>query len=271
MSQSNKPLIHFAHANGIPSAVYRKLLAQLKDEYDVVTLPVIGTDPRYPVTNHWDLLVEQLIASIESQNQGRKVIALGHSLGSLLSLMAAYKRPDLMTQVIMLDPPLIAGLPSLAIHLAKIFKPDYIDKVTPAGLSAKRRDHWDSREQAAQSLRPRGLFADFDQDCFDDYIRYGLQDDPQGGVTLTIPKAVEVAVFRNNPSMFWLKPRRPPAIPAHLVAGAQSQFYARRFPQRIKRQMGIPYSLQQGGHMFPLEHPLEVAATVKKIILQQQR
>lgn len=268
MSPGNKPLIHFAHANGIPSAVYRKLLDALKDDYDVVTLPEIGTDPRYPVTNHWALLVEQLIASIESQNQGRQVIALGHSLGSLLSLMAAYKRPDLMTQVIMLDPPLIAGLPSLAIHLAKIFRPDYIDRVTPAGLSAKRRDHWDSREQAAQLLRSRGLFADFDQDCFDDYIRYGLKDDPRGGVTLTIPKMVEVEVFRNNPSMFWLKPRRPPAVPVHLVAGAQSQFYARGFPQRIKRQMNIPFSLQEGGHMFPLEHPLQVAARVKALIIK---
>lgn len=262
-----RPLIHFAHANGIPSAVYAKLLNALSDDYDIITLPEIGTDPQYPVTNHWTLLVQQLIASIESQSQGRPVIALGHSLGSLISLMAAYKCPKLMTQVIMLDPPLIAGLPSLAMHLAKIFRPSYIDQVTPAGLSAKRRDHWDSREQAAQLLRSRGLFADFDQDCFDDYIRYGLKDDPNGGVTLTIPKMVEVEVFRNNPSMFWLKPRRPPQIPAHLVAGDQSQFFKRGFPQRVKRQLGIDYSVVKGGHMFPLEHPLDVAESVKKLII----
>ena len=31
-----KPLIHFAHANGVPSQVYEKLFDQLKDEYDVI-------------------------------------------------------------------------------------------------------------------------------------------------------------------------------------------------------------------------------------------
>jgi pimeloyl-ACP methyl ester carboxylesterase len=263
-----KPLIHFAHANGIPSKVYQKLFDQLSDDFDIIMLSEIGTDPKYPVNNHWGNLVDQLIYSIESQANGRPVIALGHSLGALISFMAAYKRPDLMQQLVMLDPPLINGLPSLALHVAKILSPSYVDKVTPAGISAKRRDHWVSREEAALKLRPRGFFADFDRDCFDDYIRYGLKDDPQGGVTLTIPKAVEVSVFRNNPSMFWLKPRRAPKVPTQLVIGKDSQFYKRGFPQRVKRSLEIDFVLADGGHMFPLEHPVEVAELVKKLIIK---
>ena len=58
---TNKPVLHFAHANGIPSPVYTPLLADLQRDHDVVTLPEIGTDPRYPVTNHWPHLVEELI------------------------------------------------------------------------------------------------------------------------------------------------------------------------------------------------------------------
>lgn len=261
-----KPLIHFAHANGIPSKVYQKLFDQLSTDYDIIMLPEIGTDPRYPVNNHWTNLVDQLIHSIESQANGRQVIALGHSLGSLISFMAAYKRPDLIKQLIMLDPPLINGLPSLLFHLAKNLYPSYVDKMTPAGISARRRDHWDSREQAAAALRTRGFFADFDADCFADYIQYGLKDAPQGGVTLSIPKDVEVAVFRNNPSMFWLNPRKAPPMPSILVVGQDSQFLKRGFPQRVKRSLGIEYLVAEGGHMFPLEHPIEVAALVKSLI-----
>jgi hypothetical protein len=31
-----KPLIHFAHANGVPSKVYQKLFALLQDDFDII-------------------------------------------------------------------------------------------------------------------------------------------------------------------------------------------------------------------------------------------
>lgn len=39
--------------------------------------------------------------------------------------------------------------------MAKLFKPKIVDDMTPAGLSARRREHWESREQAASLLRPK--------------------------------------------------------------------------------------------------------------------
>jgi len=38
-----KPLIHFAHANGVPSKVYQKLFDLLSDQYDVIYVPLLGT------------------------------------------------------------------------------------------------------------------------------------------------------------------------------------------------------------------------------------
>ncbi|MGE8552167.1 MAG: alpha/beta fold hydrolase, partial [Acinetobacter calcoaceticus] len=169
---SMKPVIHFAHANGVPSKVYQKLFDQLKGEYDIIYVPLIGPDKRYPVTNHWPSLVDQVIDSIVRQAKGRKVIGLGHSLGSVLTLMASFQRPELFSQVIMLDPPLILGRYSFAFHMAKLFRPKLVDAMTPAGLSARRREHWDSREQAAELLRPKGFYKDFDEDCFQAYIDY---------------------------------------------------------------------------------------------------
>jgi len=117
---SDKPIIHFAHANGVPSQVYQKLFDALKDDYDIIYVPLIGPDKRYPITNHWPHLVEQIVDSIVQQAQGRKVIGLGHSLGSVLTLMACYQRPELFSQVIMLDPPLILGKYSFAFHMAML-------------------------------------------------------------------------------------------------------------------------------------------------------
>lgn len=266
---NTKPLIHFAHANGVPSQVYTKLFEDLSDEFDVIFVPLIGPDKRYPITNHWPHLVDQIIDSIIQQSKGRQVIGLGHSLGSVLTFMASYKRPELFSQVIMLDPPLIMGKASLFFHAAKLFRPKMVDQFTPAGLSVRRRDHWESREQAAALLRPKGFYQNFDAECFQAYIDYALTEDPiRGGVTLTIPKADEVEIFRKNPSLWWL-PMQKPQIPIHLVVGDESPFLANRFPQIAQRKLGIPFTVTSGGHMFPLEHPNATVQLIKALIKQQ--
>lgn len=269
---TDKPIIHFAHANGVPSKVYQKLFDALKDDYDIIYVPLIGPDKRYPITNHWPHLVEQIVDSIVQQAQGRKVIGLGHSLGSVLTLMACYQRPELFSQVIMLDPPLILGKYSFAFHMAKLISPKQVDKMTPAGLSSRRRDHWASKEQAAELLRPKGFYQHFDPECFEAYIQYGLSPDPaRGGVTLTIPKADEVEIFRQNPSWWWLTPRHSPHVPVHLVIGERSDFLKRGFPQKAKKTLSIPYTVVKGGHMFPLEYPLATSDQIRQLINEQSQ
>jgi len=266
ISNKTKPLIHFAHANGVPSKVYIKLFDLLKDEYDVIYVPLLGPDMRYPIDQGWKSLTDQVIDSIVQQSEGRKVIGLGHSLGAVLTFQASLKRPELFEKVIMLDPPLIVGKASFVMFLTKKFSPKLLDKMTPAGLSIKRRDHWDSKEQAAELLRSKGFYQDFDADCFDAYIQYALTNNPaQGGVSLTISKYDEVEIFRTNSDLYWL-PMSKPKVKAQLIVGDKSPFLKQKFPQNIKKKFGIPFTITAGGHMFPLEHPVEVVELIKQII-----
>lgn len=261
-----KPLIHFAHANGVPALVYQKIFNLLSDEYDVIYVPILGSDRRYPIDAHWKSLTQQVIDSIVQQAQGRPVIGIGHSLGAVLTMQAAYQRPELFNQVFMLDPPLIVGKMALAMHLSRWFYPQFIDQKSPAGLSLKRRDHWESRQQAFELMRQRSFYKHFDDDCFDAYIQHALTDDPiRGGVTLNIDKMDEVNIFRTNPSLYWL-PKAEPNVAMHLLVGADSVFHKQNFPQKIQRKLGIPFSVVQGGHMFPLEHPETTVELIKKLI-----
>ncbi|KAF5298103.1 hypothetical protein FQR65_LT19615 [Abscondita terminalis] len=183
------------------------------DQYDVIYVSLLGTDQRYPIDNNWSNFADQVIDSIVQQSNGRKVIGLGHSLGSVATFLASFKRPDLFEQAILLDPPLIMGKASLFFNLAKTFFPKKVDQITPAHLSLRRRDHWESRQQAAELLRPKGFYQHFDGDCFQAYIDHALTEDHvRGGVTLTIPKDVEVAIFRSGPSYWWL-PHPQPKVP----------------------------------------------------------
>lgn len=265
-----KALIHFAHANGVPSRVYQALFDALKDDFDIVDVPALGPDKRYPVDNHWASLTQQVIDSIVRQAKGRPVIGIGHSLGGVLTFQAARLRPELFSQVILLDPPLVMGKDALVLHIAKTFKLKFVDQMSPAGLSMRRRDHWDSREQAAELLRPKALYKSFDQRCFDAYIEHALSDDPvRGGVQLTIPKMDEVNIFRTNPSLWWL-PQQKSKVPMHLLVPKGSPFLPRGYPKAIQKKFGMPYSIVEGGHMFPLEQPEQVAQVLTKIIREQQ-
>lgn len=261
-----KPLIHFAHANGVPSRVYDQLFQSLSDDYDIIYVPVLGQDKRYPIDNHWESLSKQVIDHIVKKAQGRKVIGIGHSLGGVLTFKAALKRPELFDQVIMLDPPLIMGKSSFLLHIAKTLKLKAVDTMSPAALSLRRRDHWSSREEAAELLRMKGFYKDFDEICFQDYIQHALTEDHlRGGVELTIPKMDEVNVFRTNPSLWWLAQNKP-QVPMHLVVAQKGPFLVRKFPQQVQKKFGIPFTVMPGGHMFPLEQPTELAEFLKSLI-----
>ena len=66
--------------------------------------------------------------------------------------------------------------------------------------------------------------------------------------------------------MWWLPMPKPP-VPVHLVVGSDSVFLKEKFPQVAKRKLDIPFSIAQGGHMFPLEHPVETAEKIKSLVI----
>ncbi len=276
--KTQKPVIHFAHANGMPSAVYQPFFEKLAEFFTIEYIPMLGADPDYPVDNHWQRLTQQIVDSVArtcEQHGVAQVVAVGHSLGAMCTLQALYRSPERFSQAVLLDPPWIYGKTSLLWHLAKttdrlpLMNHRLMDKLSPAGVSKRRRDVWDSREDAYDKLRHKGFFKSFDERSFQGYIQHGLHERADGKVTLAIPKAVEVAVFRTNPSWYWLAPNRAPKLPVTLVIGEDSVFLKRKFPQQIQARLGIQYETHKGGHMFPLEHPDSVSARVLALMVQQ--
>ncbi|WP_201567464.1 alpha/beta fold hydrolase [Psychrobacter sp. JCM 18900] len=275
---TNKPVLHFAHANGMPSAVYEPFFKGLSKFFTIEYIAMLGDTPDYPVDDHWRSLTQQIIDSVNSACEKHgvaQVVGVGHSLGAMCTLQATYRQPELFAQAVLMDPPWIYGKVSLLWHLAKtadrlpLMNNRLMDKLSPAGVSKHRRDVWDSRDEAYEKMRHKGFFKNFDERSFQGYIDHGLHERADGKVTLAIPKASEVAVFRTNPSWYWLSPNRGPKVPVTLIIGQDSIFLKRRFPQQIKSRLGIPYETHEGGHMFPLEYPESVSKLVLGLIKQQ--
>ena len=275
---TQKPVIHFAHANGMPSPVYEPFFEKLAEFFTIEYISMLGDTPDYPVDNQWRSLTQQIVDSVKDtckKHGVKQVVAVGHSLGAMCTLQALYRAPEYFSQAVLMDPPWIYGKVSLLWHLAKtadrlpLMNNRLMDKLSPAGVSKHRRDVWDSREDAYDKLRHKGFFKNFTERSFQGYIEHGLHERADGKVTLAIPKASEVAVFRTNPSWYWLTPNRAPKVPVTLIIGEDSIFLKRRFPQQIKSRLRIPYITHAGGHMFPLEHPESVSEQVLSLIKKQ--
>ena len=276
--RTQKPVIHFAHANGMPSPVYEPFFEKLAEFFTIEYISMLGDTPDYPVDNQWRSLTQQIVDSVKDtckKHGVKQVVAVGHSLGAMCTLQALYRAPEYFSQAVLMDPPWIYGKVSLLWHLAKtadrlpLMNNRLMDKLSPAGVSKHRRDVWDSREDAYDKLRHKGFFKNFTERSFQGYIEHGLHERADGKVTLAIPKASEVAVFRTNPSWYWLTPNRAPKVPVTLIIGEDSIFLKRRFPQQIKSRLRIPYITHAGGHMFPLEHPESVSEQVLALIEKQ--
>lgn len=262
-----RPLVHFVHANGFPSACYEELFTALGDDIDIVTLPMLGHDPAYAIAPNWHGLAEQVADSVRRQADGRPVIGLGHSLGGMASFMAAQRYPDLFQGLVMMDPAYINPLAALGAGLYKLA--GRIDDITPAGRSKGRRAHWPDRAEAHRTLRSKGLFKPFTDLSFDNYLRHGMVDTADG-VRLAFDPAVEVEIFRNTPSDTWRYQRRL-GIPRALITGETSEFLKRGTMHKLAAAQRIPLLQTPGGHMFPFEQPALTAALAREHILRMHQ
>ncbi|QEL55324.1 alpha/beta fold hydrolase [Chromobacterium paludis] len=254
--------IHFAHANSFPASVYRKMLERLAQRHEVGYLDTIGHDAAYPVTDCWPRLVDESIHYIERRYAG-PVVGVGHSLGGFLMFYASRKRPDLFRAVVILDSPLMGPRRSFGIWLAK--RLGFIQKVTPGGNTLKRRDNWASVEMVHDYFARKPMFARFDPDCLADYAEHGTESDGEGGRRLKFRPQVEHDIYATLPHDFPCHKGRM-QVPAGFIAGEASDVLRPSDIAYMQRKFGIHAETHPGGHLFPLERPIETAEHVLALV-----
>jgi len=254
-----KDTIHFAHANGFPSGSYSKLLGHFRDSYRVIAIDMLGHNPHYPVNNNWTNLADELLAYIE-QNADGPVIGAGHSLGSLVTFIAATKRPEMFKAIIMLDPPFVTGLWGLVFRFLKFT--GLADRITPAGQSSGRRSVWSDMREAESYFLSKRLFRQFDPHSLSDYMEHGTEPCDEG-LCLSYDVPTEVKIFQTMPDNIGSY-KKLTGIPGSLIYGETSHAVHIPTLKKFTSRHGFNLSTSPGGHLFPLEKPDETAAAVKR-------
>jgi pimeloyl-ACP methyl ester carboxylesterase len=231
------------------------MLSPLSRAFTISCIEAIGTDPRFPVTEGWPHLVEQLIQSIREP-----VYGVGHSLGGYLNYLAAVRRPELFRAIVLLDAPIIGPFRGGMLGATK--RLGIVDRVTPAGATRDRRSTWQTREEARAHFRTRNLFKNFTDGALDDYVHHGLVE-TNGRLRLKIDSAIEYQIYRTIPHDM-MRHLRELRVPAAFIGGADSDVVrrVRLAGMRPKfRMRKVP-----GGHLFPFEYPREAATSIAELL-----
>ena len=255
------PALHFVHANSYPSATYRLLFKLLGAHYAVQSLPMHAHDPRYPVRNGWHDLMRELVDDLKARYD-QPVILVGHSMGGMLSLMAAHAHPELVRCVVLLDSPVVAGWRALALRLVKAAAGGR--SFGPARFSEKRRNLWPGPQAAYEHYASKPLFSAWEPEVLRDYIEVGLAPHPQG-VTLRFTRETETAVYQTLPHHLGALARRL-QVPVGFIGGVHSEECRLAGLRATKRLVGRHFKLLPGGHLFPMESPAAAASAVHQML-----
>ena len=256
--------IIFSHANSFPASTYKQLFKNLRARgFHVKAVEKFGHDPRYPVSNNWPHVVQQLsdFARAIVEKNGEPAWLVGHSLGGFLSLMCAAAHPELARGVLLIDSPILGGWRSTALSLVK--STQLVGSISPGAISRKRRNHWASLEEALEHFRHKRAFARWDPQVLLDYVTHGTEE-VDGQRVLAFDREVETRFYNTLPdNLDAYLARHPVKCPVAFIGGRDSQEMRQVGMAMTEKVTKGRIMMLDGSHLFPMEKPIATAAAIE--------
>ncbi|WP_136806569.1 alpha/beta fold hydrolase [Desulfosediminicola flagellatus] len=259
-SGGEKPPLHFYHANGFPVSVYLPLLIKLTKHFRVVGLSIRGQDSQTAGNTSWHRIADDLIGFLDAK-QLSPVLGVGHSVGGVTTMIAAAKRPDLFSKIILIDPVIHPYNSLLSQAVMRVLGKK--SRFMLARLARARRRHWANREEVYNYFKGKSLFKRFNDEYLRSYVTYGVRPSASGGMELLCPPEAEARTFENYPLdvWFWVQRLKTHAL---ILRGEYSEVLTDDSVNRFCRKTTSAESclVQGAGHLIPMEKPEEVIAII---------
>jgi pimeloyl-ACP methyl ester carboxylesterase len=264
LSPAARGVIVFSHANSFSAGVYRLLFDAWREAgFAVHAVDRFGHDPRLPVTSNWPHLRDELLEFIAAHTS-QPASLVGHSLGGMLSLLAASRRPDVARGVVLIDSPVVAGWRAHGLHVAKLT--GLARRITPAKVASARRHVWPTREAVHEHFARKAAFARWDPRVLHDYVASGFERRGEQW-HLRFERDVEARIYATLPHQLGtLLHRQRLPCPVAYIGGEQSLEARQAGLAATQRVVGERFELLPGTHLLPMEHPEATAAAVLRAI-----
>lgn len=256
---SGTPL-HLALANGFPPHSYRPLLEPFTANYRVLSFPPrpLWTQPPPPSSlRTWEDKATDLLAAFDTHNI-TGVVAMGHSMGAVATLIAAVREPERFRGVVLLDPTIFPP------HLLWTFKALRMigleGRFPLVNKALKRRAQFTSTEEAFAYWRGKRLFTDWSDEVLRLYVEGLTQPSASGsgGVELAWSPQWEARYYETVYTNSWaMVSRYPTQVPLLIIRGTTSNTFFASVAKRVQTRLpSATFAEITGhGHLFPQSAP----------------
>lgn len=263
--------IHFSGANGFPVAGYESFLNLLSPHFNISAMDSRGAWPeRHSPPKGFSMhsFADDLINGISQQNE-HAVIGMGHSHGGQSTMIAALKRPELFSKLILIES---ASLPNPYIDLIYRRLPkSVLFKLFPFMRGSEmRKKVWPSRQAFLDRYRKHSTFKRFTDQALNDYAQHGLFERDDSNFELVFDPIWESYIFRKVEFMW--KFLRKTTHPTLLIRAEHSNLYSAEQFERYN--LSLPNNIQtieipNTYHLIPQEQPNILFSEISKWLAHQ--
>lgn len=260
---SKRPIAHFYGGNGFTVGNYLPLMTELAVRFDLTALAMQGywyDKPKAKVLTREqdaDLLIEFL-----EQTQQGPVIGIGHSQGATATAMAAAKRPDLFSELYLIEP--VTFTKSQAI-LYKLI-PRFIKlKRQPFKSALTKKAIWSSVDEFYENLRENKAYRRISDEHLYLFAEQSLTQQSDGRYNFIFSPDQEIANYFGIPYIdSALKKLAKTTVPYQLIIGKPTIFINEKVRNNWKKFVPSKrlMTLPKYGHLLPIEAPKQCAEVI---------
>ncbi|MEZ4646533.1 MAG: alpha/beta hydrolase [Chloroflexota bacterium] len=179
----------------------------------------------------------------------QNVIGVGHSLGGVATLFAALRRPDLFRALVLIEP---VFLPPHILQLAAA-NPQVTALLPLVQSARRRRNRWQSRQEAFDRFRDKQVFARWTDEVLWDYVNHAVCANGSEEYVLAYSRDWEAQIYSYPPLTVWEDITRI----THPTLGIRAAESDTILPEpwqlwQQKQPTATFVQIEEAGHMVPL-------------------
>jgi len=256
---SGGPMIVFMHATGFLPWLWTPIARRLSDRFRFVAPYFCDHREADPENGgfSWMILAQDLVRFCERLDL-KNPLMVGHSMGGALIAIAAGKFGLDVKKMVLVEP---IFLPREIYTI-----PLQVDDHPLASKSIKRRNSWKDASEARAYLKSKRLFASWDDEMLDLYVRYGMIDSSAGGLELACHPQREAALFMGSKAYDPWPVLPQIRCPVLVLEGEHTENKGFIDQEKAARAFtnGKYYKVKDAGHLIPMEKPEETSLIIRE-------
>ena len=254
-----RPSAHFYGGNSFTVGTYAPLLKKLSASFSLSSLALRGYWYDKPqarrLTREQD--AELLIEFLE-KTQDKPIVGIGHSQGATATAMAAAQRPELFSELYLIEP---VTFTKKQATLYNLLPRQFLLSREPFKSTLTKQTMWASAQEYYEHLRIQRAYHRISDSHLKIFAEQSLSTNDDGSYTLLFSPEQELANYFGAPHIDAALKKL--SCPYMLITGKPTLFINPKVRQQWQKFVpdGSMISLLDYGHLLPMEAP-ELCAQV---------